>query len=436
MSDIAIRVKNLGKQYHIGALQKNGGGYSYKSLRDTIANAATAPFRAARALMGQKDARQNHQDNTIWALKDVSFDVKKGEIVGVIGRNGAGKSTLLKLLSRITEPTTGRVEIHGRVGSLLEVGTGFHPELSGRDNVYLNGAILGMKRAEIAKNFDAIVAFAGVERFIDTPVKHYSSGMYLRLAFAVAAHLQTEVLIVDEVLAVGDAEFQKKCLGKMREVSTGEGRTVLFVSHNMSAILQLCDRGILLRSGTLGLDGPCEMVASNYLSDAYESSGGQIDLRNHPARLPSCRPILSQITMRNGSGEAASQFFPDEAIAIEIVANPPSIVKAPMFAIAIEDSQGRRLMTFASYFNHANSKFSSVATNAVARCEIGQLSLAPGRYLLSVSLSTKHDGLLDSIDGLAWFEVVWNNNYADGEPYLSVYGPVLKESRWTLITEN
>jgi lipopolysaccharide transport system ATP-binding protein len=274
MSDIAIRVQNLGKQYHIGALQNNGGHYTYKSLRDSIASAASAPFRAVRALVGQSGPRPSSQDNTIWALKDVSFDVKHGEIVGVIGRNGAGKSTLLKILSRITEPTTGRVEIRGRVGSLLEVGTGFHPELSGRDNVYLNGAILGMKRAEIARNFDAIVAFAEVERFIDTPVKHYSTGMYLRLAFAVAAHLETEVLIVDEVLAVGDAEFQKKCLGKMEEVSKG-GRTIIFVSHQIAAVQRLCGRGIFLRAGKIEISGEVGKVLDHYLAESAANASGE-----------------------------------------------------------------------------------------------------------------------------------------------------------------
>ena len=268
MSDIAIHVENLGKQYHIGALQKAGGRSSYKSLRDSIASAASAPFRMARNLIGRNGAENNHQDEIFWALKDVSFEVKKGEIVGVIGRNGAGKSTLLKLLSRITEPTAGRVQIHGRVGSLLEVGTGFHPELTGRDNVFLNGAILGMKHAEIARNFDAIVAFAEVEKFIDTPVKHYSSGMYLRLAFAVAAHLETEILIVDEVLAVGDAEFQKKCLGKMQDASRG-GRTVLFVSHNMTAVQSLCTRALKLNNGELEVDGQVGLVVERYLREGH-----------------------------------------------------------------------------------------------------------------------------------------------------------------------
>ena len=255
MSDIAIRAENLGKQYRIGALQQAGSHYSYKSLRDAIADAASAPFRALRALGGGSGVQKATRDETIWALRDVSFEVKRGEILGVVGANGAGKSTLLKVMSRITEPTVGRAEIHGRVGSLLEVGTGFHPELTGRDNVFLNGAILGMKRSEIARNFDEIVAFAEVERFIDTPVKHYSSGMYLRLAFAVAAYLETEILIVDEVLAVGDASFQKKCLGKMQDVSSNHGRTVLFVSHNMAAIRSLCTNGLLMQNGTVIYSG-------------------------------------------------------------------------------------------------------------------------------------------------------------------------------------
>ncbi len=266
MSDIAIHVEGLGKQYRIGALQKNGGRSGYKSLRESIANVASVPFRVASKLLGRRNNETDAATETFWALKDVSFDVKRGEIVGVIGRNGAGKSTLLKVLSRITEPTTGHVEIHGRIGSLLEVGTGFHPELSGRDNVFLNGAILGMKRCEIARQFDEIVAFAEVERFIDTPVKHYSSGMYLRLAFAVAAHLETEVLIVDEVLAVGDIQFQKKCLGKMKDVSSREGRTVLFVSHNLEAVSKLCNLGILLDQGTLLHKGTANSAIGKYIT--------------------------------------------------------------------------------------------------------------------------------------------------------------------------
>src|SRR5688572_3024387 len=252
MSDTAIRVQGLGKQYHIGQAARAG----YDTLRESIMS--WVPMRRAR-----RDRRVD--DRTIWALKDVNFEVRRGEVVGIIGRNGAGKSTLLKILSRITEPTTGSVDLFGRVGSLLEVGTGFHPELSGRENIFLNGAILGMQRMEITRKFDEIVDFAEVEQFMDMPVKHYSSGMYLRLAFAVAAHLEPEILLVDEVLAVGDAAFQKKCLGKIGEVA-GAGRTVLFVSHNMAAITSLCTRVVYLDKGLFSADGSANEIVQLYLT--------------------------------------------------------------------------------------------------------------------------------------------------------------------------
>ncbi len=259
MGDIAIRVEEIGKKYRIGKPEK------YKTLRDTLASSFTAPFlRVGRLLRGEV-AVDSGQDEQFWALKEVSFEVRQGDVIGVIGGNGAGKSTLLKILSRITEPTTGFAEIHGRVASLLEVGTGFHQELTGRENTYLNGAILGMNKREIDRKFDEIVAFSEVEKFIDTPVKHYSSGMYLRLAFAVAAHLEPEILIVDEVLAVGDAGFQQKCLGKMGAVAK-EGRTVLFVSHNMGAITQLCGRAVQLEKGRLKRTGSAGEVVAAYLS--------------------------------------------------------------------------------------------------------------------------------------------------------------------------
>jgi lipopolysaccharide transport system ATP-binding protein len=257
MSDIAIRVENLGKRYRIGGAQT-----SYKTLRESLISAVSAPVRWLKG--------QRHEKNTFWALQDVSFEIKQGEAVGIIGRNGAGKTTLLKILSRITKPTTGRVELYGRVGSLLEVGTGFHPELTGRENIYLNGAILGMRRAEIEHKFDEIVDFAEIEKFLDTQVKFYSSGMYMRLAFAVAAHLDPEILVVDEVLAVGDAEFQKKCLGKMDDVSK-HGRTVLFVSHNMGMINSLCNRAILLNKGNVLLDGSVANAITRYYGDGNNS---------------------------------------------------------------------------------------------------------------------------------------------------------------------
>jgi len=259
MSDTVIRVENLSKRYRIGSSQ---GHFKYGSLRDSLANAAKAPFRRLRSLSDSA----NQDPGYIWALKDVSFEVKRGEVLGIIGRNGAGKTTLLKILSRITKPTEGHVRLRGRVGSLLEVGTGFHPELTGRENIYLNGAVLGMKRAEIDAKFNKIVDFAEIEQFLDTPVKHYSSGMYMRLAFSVAAHLEPEILLVDEVLAVGDIEFQKKCLGKMGEVAR-EGRTVLFVSHNLPSIRRLCPKVLVFEYGKKSFEGITDQGIDSYLKE-------------------------------------------------------------------------------------------------------------------------------------------------------------------------
>jgi lipopolysaccharide transport system ATP-binding protein len=260
MSETVIHVEGLGKRYHVGERER------YLALRDVLTRAFTAPFRR-----GQERRTRDY----LWALRDVSFDVHRGEVVGLIGRNGAGKTTLLKILSRITRPTTGSAEIHGRVGSLLEVGTGFHPELTGRENIYLSGAILGMSKREIGQKYDAIVDFAGVERYIETPLKHFSTGMQMRLAFAVAAHLEPEILFVDEVLAVGDLEFQKKCLGKMQEVSRS-GRTIVFVSHQMNQIRRLCERVLWIDAGEIRRQGPTAEVSA-----AYEAAGsGQLELRD------------------------------------------------------------------------------------------------------------------------------------------------------------
>src|SRR6266480_2028497 len=267
MSDAIITVENLGKKYSL----RHQRNERYTSLRDVIAEKALGFFKNLKSGNGVSVSKED-----FWALRDVSFEVRRGEVVGIIGRNGAGKSTLLKILSRITEPTTGRVRIRGRVASLLEVGTGFHPELTGRENVFLNGAILGMSREEIKRKFDEIVAFAEVEQFLDTPVKRYSSGMYVRLAFAVAAHLEPEILIVDEVLAVGDYEFQRRCLGKMNEVAHC-GRTVLFVSHNMTAIEELCSQSILLKNGHIERSGATHQVVAHYLSSTVTPSVWQID---------------------------------------------------------------------------------------------------------------------------------------------------------------
>jgi lipopolysaccharide transport system ATP-binding protein len=276
-----------------------------------IGSAAAAPFRRLKRLSGKVDAEER-----IWALKNVSFEVKAGEVVGLIGRNGAGKSTLLKILSRITAPTRGRVEVRGRMASLLEVGTGFHPELTGRENIYLNGAILGMSRAEITRKFDEIVAFAEIDRFLDTPVKRYSSGMHVRLAFAVGAHLETDILVVDEVLAVGDSEFQRRCLGKMRNVASQEGRTVLFVSHNLQAVQRLCDRTILLDAGKIVCEGDTRSVVADYLTQSGSADGEKMwGLDSAPGNVDA---KLMAVRIVAPDGETRGTFSSDDDVYIEI----------------------------------------------------------------------------------------------------------------------
>ena len=311
MGDFAIRSDGLSKQYRIGGKQEG-----YRTLRDTLTGAFVSPFRRARRLLSGQPYGAAELDETIWALKEVSFEIKRGEVVGIIGRNGAGKTTLLRILSRITEPTEGCAEINGRVGSLLEVGTGFHPELTGRENIYLNGAILGMKKAEIDLKFDEIVDFSEIEKFMDTPVKHYSSGMYVRLAFAVAAHLEPEILLVDEVLAVGDAAFQKKCLGKMGDVAK-EGRTVLFVSHNMIAVRNLCSRVIWLRDGAIFQSGVTSTAVECYLRDSLRTES----IAEIPERIRSLPPDpafrLTDVDVRQ-NGRAGSVVVNGQAVEVAI----------------------------------------------------------------------------------------------------------------------
>jgi lipopolysaccharide transport system ATP-binding protein len=330
--EAVIKIQNLSKQYRIGARE------GYRTFRETLVDAAKAPFvRLSGALsrgLGAKSSEQGAEshssnslpsslsskqsllsDDLIWALKDVSFEVKQGEVVGIIGRNGAGKSTLLKILSKITEPTEGRIELRGRVGSLLEVGTGFHPELTGHENIYLYGAILGMDRWEVTRKFDEIVSFAELDKFIDTPVKKYSSGMYMRLAFAVAAHLEPEILLVDEVLAVGDAAFQKKCLGKMGDVSKA-GRTILFVSHNMQAVQSLCERVIQLEAGQIAASGDPPTVVSRYLSF---SAGMGSDMTWAEATAPGNNEIrLTGIRVTDDNGYSHSVFSSNRDILVEL----------------------------------------------------------------------------------------------------------------------
>ena len=376
MSEIAIRVENLGKQYRIGSQLD-----IYPTLRDSIADWVRWP---GRLLRGQLPAR----GDTIWALKDISFEVKKGEVLGVVGRNGAGKSTLLKILSRVTEPTEGLAEIHGRVGSLLEVGTGFHPELTGRENISLNGAILGMKRNEINAKFDEIVEFSGVEKFIDTPVKRYSSGMYLRLAFAVAAHMEPEILVVDEVLAVGDSEFQRKCLGKMSDVAS-EGRTVLFVSHNMSAILRLTQETIVLQDGQLLMRAPSMEAVDYYLTSGFSQSGQRTWL---PSEIPPGSAPFNPIALRirNHQSDIAETVRSTEPFTIEFEYSLSEDIVGLRLGLYLLTSHGEPIFT--SFDTDDSSLYDQFPTRQkghyVSYCEIPGDLLNEGRYLLGVNAST------------------------------------------------
>lgn len=410
-----IKVENLSKQYRIGARQA-----AYSTLRDSITETLRAPF-------GWLRRNGSHEDNTIWALKDVSFEVMPGEVVGVIGRNGAGKSTLLKILSRITEPTTGQVDLYGRVGSLLEVGTGFHQELSGRENVYLNGAILGMRRGEIEQKFDEIAAFAEIEKFIDTPVKHYSSGMYMRLAFAVAAHLESEILIVDEVLAVGDAKFQKKCLGKMQEVGQA-GRTVLFVSHNMAAVQKLCDRVILIGRGQVEYDGETNVGIDRYIGTSMRAGYGEVDLSSHPMRGEGCLPLLKSVRLLDRSGMTKGRFIAGEKMMIEFTFDPVIHLTNPQFAIGVEDNLGSRVFAVATYL--ASSSLPPLQESCKIVCHIEELILAPGRYIMSLSAGDSNNTLIDWLECALAFEVEHGDYLGIGCNVTPGHGKVLVRSRW------
>jgi lipopolysaccharide transport system ATP-binding protein len=327
MSELAIRAVGLGKQYHINHLTYLGR----KSFRESVVDLLAMPARRVGRLLRAKTTREDETTEIFWALQDASFEIKRGEIVGIIGRNGAGKSTLLKVLSRITEPSVGRAEIYGRMGSLLEVGTGFHPELTGRENIFLSGAILGMAKADIDRQFDEIVAFSEIERFLDTPVKYYSSGMYVRLGFAVAAHLEPEILVVDEVLAVGDAQFQKKCLAKMEDVRQG-GRTVIFVSHNLSAVTRICQRVILLDAGRVAADGPASDVVSSYLTGGLGTMAAREwpDIKTAPGK-DIVRLRAARVRVREGQVTDAIDIRESVGIEMEFETLQPGYLILPHF---------------------------------------------------------------------------------------------------------
>ena len=380
MSDVVIRAEGLGKKYVIG---HQGESERYTSLRDVLARGARGLIRSARDRVGGKIASCGDETaKDFWALKDVKFEIKRGEVVGIIGRNGAGKSTLLKILSRITEPTEGTVEIRGRVASLLEVGTGFHPELTGRENIYLNGAILGMSRTEIRRKFDEIVAFAEVERFLDTPVKRYSSGMYVRLAFAVAAHLEPEILVVDEVLAVGDVEFQKKCLGKMNEVA-GQGRTVLFVSHNMAAVQALCIKAFEFSKGQLINSGLVREVMQDYLMRALNSQAG-LDNLSSLRYTGEGSLTIKRLKIKTGNGKEVSQLTTGEACTFELeltgIAKPGNV----RIGISFNDMMGVPLLLLAS--DTAHHEAIEVGSGSIIQCTVRKFPLPAATYQVTLFL--------------------------------------------------
>jgi lipopolysaccharide transport system ATP-binding protein len=407
MSNIAIYADSLSKSFKLGEIQR------YKALRDSIANAFKAPFR-----------RRAVNNNIHWALKDVSLEIQHGEVVGLIGRNGAGKSTLLKILSRITEPTGGFARLHGRVGSLLEVGTGFHPELSGRENIFLSGAILGMRKKEIDRNFDAIVDFAELDKFIDTPVKHYSSGMYVRLAFAVAAHLEPEILLVDEVLAVGDAAFQKKCMGKMGDVAK-TGRTVVFVSHNMAAIQNLCRTAHLLSNGKVAVSGEVNAVIDHYLRDVTRSE----------------RQAVSERTDREGNGKLritdVGAFGPDSAPTVICGSEARFELRysgaAPLRNVHISLGFFNPFGEGAAYLSNdlVGKQFDELPPEGTLTCLMGRLPLMPGLY--SVNFYCTVNGILaDWLKDAVRVHVEEGDFYGTGKLPPKGYGSVVVPHDWEI----
>jgi len=366
-----ITVEGLSKRYRVGQ------GKRYGNLRESLANTVKAPMRWLSARNG------NGANSHFWALNDVSFEVQPGEILGLIGSNGAGKSTLLKVLSRITRPTTGRVELYGRVGSLLEVGTGFHPELSGRDNIFLNGTILGMKRAEVASKFDEIVDFAGIDAFVDTPVKRYSSGMYVRLAFAVAAHLQPEIMLIDEVLAVGDAEFQKKCLGKISAVARA-GRTVIFISHNMAAIESLCGRCLLLRGGVIAASGPTHEVIGAYMASMTRPESGTAALAGHPGRTGGSDGSMTSVTLAADGLEPASAVRMGGTLAVSVDFKSSKPI-SPVMGMVIKNSFGVAIIGVSNRIINGYHFGRRIASDSIT-CTIDNLPLLPGTHSIDLYL--------------------------------------------------
>ncbi len=422
MSDIVIQAEALGKKYLIGHQTERE---RYTALRDVLVRNVRDYWRKAKALAHGEPIVQGDEQEEIWALREVSFEIRQGEALGIIGRNGAGKSTLLKILSRITEPSAGRVTIKGRVASLLEVGTGFHPELTGRENIFLNGAILGMTRQEIKRKFDEIVDFAEVEKFLDTPVKRYSSGMYVRLAFAVAAHLEPEILVVDEVLAVGDAAFQKKCLGKMGDVAH-EGRTVLFVSHNMVAIQSLCSRGILLETGQLKIDNKSSDVIAAYL---LSQKNNKIN-KNEPLAISTSGDLeLEDVVILNSHERELSSLVCGQVAIFKLNLRSKKIYKNTIVSIGIDNGFGTRVALLANILTGKSTLIKEGLSSVF--CKISDFPLVPGQYTLSIKISTMTEVLI-------WAPSIISINVEAGDFFnsgkiitASWVGSVLIKHSWT-----
>ncbi|MBI1763069.1 MAG: ABC transporter ATP-binding protein [Acidobacteria bacterium] len=407
MPSFALKAAGLSKRYRLGARE---------TLNRTLGETLMAAARRFNPLANGRNGGHTPAGTEFWALKDVSFSIQPGEIVGIIGRNGAGKSTLLKILARITEPTHGHAEVFGRLGSLLEVGTGFHPDLTGRENIYLNGSILGMTRRDIERKFDEIVAFAELERFLDTPVKHYSSGMYVRLAFAVAAHLEPEILLVDEVLAVGDAAFQKKCLGKMSAVAR-DGRTVLFVSHNTAALLAFCQRGILLEHGQIMADAQIETVIQRYLSNLRVTTPW--DLSNHQERQGQGRVRFTAVFFEDEDGNPVEQGMSGQPLVVKLKYQCEHLGQTQSLpncraAVTFFDLLGQPLFNCSSELVIQNPV--TLAPRGELRCVIPRLPLSRGQYLLTLFLQVNHE-IEDWIENAIELEVIDGDFYGTGRLY-------------------
>jgi lipopolysaccharide transport system ATP-binding protein len=419
-NDVVIRAERLGKEYLIGHFARRE---RYLALRDVVAAKFRRIGRAAVNFASGRPMIPGDKVEELWALRDVSFEIKRGEVAGIIGPNGAGKSTLLKILSRITAPSAGRATIHGRVASLLEVGTGFHPELTGRENIFLNGAILGMSRQEVKSKFDEIVAFADIERFLDTPVKRYSSGMHVRLGFAVAAHLEPEILIVDEVLAVGDAAFQKKCLGKMREVSHQDGRTVLFVSHNLSAVESLCSRALLLQSGGLAFDGTVADAVRRHIQNMMNSPALAEDEKGR---------FVKSLRLLTAEGEESGVFQIGDTVIFDVELFSPRPVEQPRLGIAVYTPRGDRVATLHTEVQQRQDW--SFSGRIVARALWKNIPLNTGEYRIDVSLWSR-DGELETITGYGSVDIAAKDVYGTGRlPDASFQGYLIPDVSWQIAT--